>query len=816
MSESDTKDNTRTVLKIGGMTCAGCVNAIQNKLLETKGVTKCEVNLGAEKATLEFDSKITDISKLEKAIDDAGYRVVYEKINVRIDGITDASDARSLENKLSSKNGVRNASVNYGSGQAILEYNPSLLSVSDIRKIIKESGYNIISEDIQESPEEIEARKTKSLFIVGLILSIPVILLGHHGIHNLSIHLMSQTEAAYLSFVCASIVQIWIGMRFYKGAYKMAKMKSANMDTLIVLGTVTAYVFSVFNTFPKPVWENIHYEASVMVIIFILLGKYLESKTKGKASSTIKKILEIQPKVAKVRKDGKEIDVPVDLIQKGDIIIVHPGEKIPVDSKVVEGYSAVNESMITGESMPVTKKTGDFVIGGTINQEGSLVIEASKIGNETFLSQVVGLVEDAMGKKPPIQQIVDKVAGRFAFVVMGIAISTFLSWYFVGGSFAIMTAVIPTVAVLVVACPCALGLATPTAVMVGMGMAAQNGIIFKSGQGLELLGKITTIVFDKTGTLTLGKPTVTDTISVSPQSYSEKQILEIAATAERKSEHPLARSIVQRAKDIGIAVGEPTLFIAVPGKGVKAKVNDQRIIVGSIEMFVKENIDISEIRGITEKLQDEGKTVSLVSVDKKIIGALALSDTPKPSAKHAIEEIHKKNIEVIMLTGDNKQTAMAIAKEIGIKKTIANLMPSDKVEAINKLQEDGKIVAMIGDGINDAPALTQANVGIAIGAGADIAVESGDIVLIHDNLIGVVSAIEISRKTIAKIKQNLVYAFMYNIALVPVAAIGLLYPALAGIAMAASSVSVTGSSLTLKRWKPKQNLIQDVDYIKNI
>lgn len=797
--------NSKTVLKIGGMTCAGCVNAIQNKLLDTRGVTKCEVNLGAEKAILEYDPTQTDVSRLEKAIDDAGYRVVYDKINVKISGLADASDASGLEHKLSTKTGIRKASVNYGNAQAVVEFNPSLLSTSDIKTIIKNSDYEIISEEIQESPEEIEAKKTKSLFIIGLILSIPVVLLGHHGIHNLSIHLMDQTWAVYLSFACASVIQIWIGKRFYKGAYKMAKMRSANMDTLIVLGTVTAYVFSLANTFPKPVWENIHYEAAVMVIVFILLGKYLENKTKGKASSTIRKLLELQPKMAKVRKDGKEVDTPIELLQKGDIIIVYPGQKIPVDSRVIEGNSAVNESMVTGESMPVTKKPGSFVIGGTINQEGALVIEAAKVGQETFLSQIVELVEDAMGKKPPMQQLVDRVAGRFAFIVIGIAFATFLSWYFIGVPFAIMTAIIPTVAVLVVACPCALGLATPTAVMVGMGMAAQNGVIFKGGQSLESLGKITTIVFDKTGTLTQGKPTVTDIISIDPQSYSEKQIMEIAATAERKSEHPLARSIIQKARDSNITIGEPSLFIAVPGKGVKAKINEQRIMVGSTGMCTKEGIEISKIKEIIIKLQNEGKTISIVVADRNPVGILALSDTPKPSAKKAIEQIYKKNIEVIMLTGDNEQTALAIARELGIKKIVANLLPSDKVEAISKIQKEGKIVAMVGDGINDAPALTKADVGIAIDTGTDIAVEAGGIVLIRDNLTDVVSAIEISRKTLSKIKQNLVYAFVYNIALVPVAAFGLLYPALAGIAMAASSVSVTGSSLSLKRWRPKQN-----------
>jgi Cu+-exporting ATPase len=799
---SETNNKARTVLKIGGMTCAGCVSAIQNKLHETEGVKNCEVNLGAEKAVLEYDPAVTDIARLEKAIHDAGYRVVYEKMSVKVGGLTDASDAGSLEKKLSSKQGIRKVSVNYGNAKASLEYNPSLLSASDIRKVFVESGYEIISEEEQKSPEEIEAKKTRSLFIIGLILSIPVILLGHHGIHNLSIHLMGLAEASYISFVCATVVQVWIGWRFYRGAYKMARMGSANMDTLIVLGTTTAYVFSVFNTFPTPVWENIHYEASVMVIVFILLGKYLESKTKGKASSTIKKLLEMQPKVATVRKDGKETEVSVELIQVGDMILVRPGQKIPVDGKIIEGHSAVNEAVATGEAMPITKMAGDTVIGGTINQEGSLVVEATKVGSDTFLAQVVSLVEDAMGKKPPMQKLVDNVAGKFAFIVIGIAIATFLSWYFVGEPAALMAALIPTVAVLVVACPCALGLATPTAIMVGMGMAAQNGIIFKGGQGLETLGKINTIVFDKTGTLTEGRPQVTDIIAVGAD-ITEKKVLEIAAAAERKSEHPLARAIIQKASEGEISVGEPSLFIAVPGKGVKAKVDGQRVIVGSTRMSTKDEIDISAANESIQRLQGQGKTVSLVSVEKKVIGIIALSDTPKPSAKSTVRQLSKKNIEVVMLTGDNEQTASAIAKDLGIAKVLANMRPSDKVEAITKLQKDGKIVAMVGDGINDAPALTQADVGIAIGAGTDIAVEAGDVVLIRQTLDGVVYAIDVSKKTLGKIKQNLVYAFVYNTALIPVAGLGFLYPALAGLAMAASSVSVVSSSLFLKRWKPK-------------
>ena len=801
-------NSSKTVLKIGGMTCAGCVNVIQNKLADIDGVEKCEVNLGSEKAVLEYDPKKTTLLKLEDAIKNAGYQVVYEKLVVILEGLTDASNAEQLEKKLLSVLGIKNASVNYGNAQATIEYNSTLLSLADIRKTLQDSGYPIISEDIASSAEEVEAKKTKRLLTMGIIFSIPIILFGHFGTQYISLPLSGTSESIYISFVCATVVQLFVGRRFYVGAFKMAKMKSANMDTLIVLGTTTAFVFSIFHTFPNVVFEHIHYETTAAIITFIILGKYLESKTKGKASSAIKKLLELQPKVATVRKDGIESEVPIELLQQGDVVIVKPGEKIPVDSKILEGISAVDESMVTGESIPITKKLHDTVIGGTVNQEGSLTIQVIKTGKDSFLSQVVSLVEDAMGKKPALQLIVDRVAGRFAFGVMGIALVTFFSWMLaVPGE--IMIALIPTVAVLVVACPCALGLATPTAIMVGMAKAAQNGVIFKGGPSLESLAKVNTIVFDKTGTLTEGKPQVTDLIAINEidivggNSSSSNSLLEIAAIAERKSEHPLARSLINYAKESRISIGEPSSFISVPGKGVEAKFQEQKILVGNQTMMEKEGISLNKVSEQIKQLQHQGKTISLVAIEKELVGLIAFLDTAKPSAKITIKHLNEKGVEVIVLTGDNELTASTIAKELGIKRILANLMPSDKVDAIVNLQKEGKKVAMVGDGINDAPALSQSDVGIAIGSGTDIALEAGDVVLVRDNLVDVLSAIEISKKTLGKIKQNLVYAFAYNAALIPVAGVGFLYPALAGLAMAASSVSVVSSSLMLKRWKPK-------------
>jgi len=805
--ETEQTQVERTALKIGGMHCAGCVNSIQNFVLGLDGIKKCEVNLASEKAVLEFDPKSVDVQKIEKAIEEAGYKVVYEKLTLKIGGITDSSDADNLERRIKTLNGVREASVNYGNSQVLVEYNSALLSLSDIRQFINKSGYQILSEDLSASAEQVEAKKLKKLFTIGIAFTIPIMILGYPE-YMPFVPFAGTDTAAYVMFACASVVQFVTGSRFYSGAYRIARMKSANMDTLVIIGTTAAYLFSAYNTFPTPTWHNIYYDAGAVVITFIILGKYLENKTKGKASSTIKKMLELSPKTARIKKDGQETEVPIELIQEGDLIIVRPGEKIPVDSVVIEGHSAVDESMITGESMPVEKKIGDIVIGGTVNKEGALLVKAAKVGGDTVLSQIVKLVEDAMGRKPPMQKMVDKIAGYFAFVVMGVALATFLGWYFVApaGAHLIATALIPAVAILVVACPCALGLATPTAVMVGMGKSAQNGVIFKNGEALEMLGKTQVAVFDKTGTLTEGKPQVTDIIDVqsnSDDTTTKNKILEIAATAEQNSEHPLAKSIVQKAKDSNIRIGQTSDFIAIPGKGIDVEYNGCKILVGSLGLMKDEGIDTGMAEQIISKLQDEGKTAILVVSEKKLLGIIALLDTPKPSAKSAVKSLQENGIKVIMLTGDNERTAATIAKELGIDRIIANVLPYEKVNVIKKLQEEGNKVTMTGDGINDAAALTQANTGIAIGSGTDIAIEAGNVVLIRNDLKDVITAIEISKKTVSKIKQNLLYAFAYNAALIPVAGFGLLYPALAGLAMAASSVSVTSSSLMLKRWSPK-------------
>lgn len=797
----------KTLLKIGGMHCAGCVNSIQRYVSTVDGVSKVEVNLANEKASVEYDPAKVAVSDIEKAVEEAGYRVVYEKVSLKVEGITDSVDAQRLEQAVSRMEGVRSAYANYGNAQVLVEYNPALVSLADMRKKIGDAGYTIVGEDAQASAIDIEAQRLWRMFIIGVAFTIPALLFSYPELFTF-LPLAGTATAAYVAFATASVVQFVTGSRFYVGAFRIARMKSANMDTLVVLGTTAAYVFSAYNTFPEPMWHGIYYDASSLVITFILLGKYLELKTKGRTGAVIRKMLELQPKTAKVKRaDGSEIETPVELIQPGDIIIVRPGEKVPVDSVVVQGESAVDESMATGESVPVHKKAGDGAIGGTVNQEGMLLVKATKVGADSFLSQVVRLVEEAMGKKPAMQKLVDRIAGYFAYAVMAVALATFAAWYAVASPGSAEQAIIPAVAILVVACPCALGLATPTAIMVGMGKGAANGVIFKSGDVIEALSKIKVTVFDKTGTLTLGRPQVTDVVQLKQeigtagQSVHGTSVLALAATAENYSEHPLAKAIMSHARNAGVEPAEVSDFQVTAGMGVTAVLDKTTIRVGNVEFIEGAGVATGSSVQAVEKLQSQGKTAVLVSANGEVVGVIGLMDAPKPGAKEAIAALKRLGIEPVMVTGDNRRTAEEIARQVGIERIYAGVLPSGKVDAINEIRKSGT-VAMVGDGINDAPALTAADVGIAIGSGTDLAIEAGSVVLVRSDIYDVVSAVEIARKTAGKIKQNLFYAFAYNVVLIPVAAMGLLYPALAGLAMAASSVSVTASSLALKRWKP--------------
>ena len=796
----------RTLLKIGGMHCAGCVNSIQRYVSTLQGISNVEVNLANERAVIEYDPSKIKIGAIEEAIRASGYRVIYEKIILSIEGITDSSDASRLEQNISQMEGVRNVSVNYGNSHADVEYNPVLASLADIRKRIADSGYRVLSESAHASVQDVEAQSLRKLFFIGFVFTVPVVLFSYPEVFGF-VPLAGTNVAAYIAFAAASIVQFIPGGRFYAGAFRIARLRSANMDTLVVFGTTAAYVFSALNTFPTPSWHDIYYDASALVVTFIILGKYLELKTKAKTGSIIRNMLELQPRTARVKKgEGTEIETPIELIQPGDIVVVRPGERIPADSVIVQGESAVDMSMVNGESIPVNKKTGDTVVGGTVSTEGMLLVKVTKVGADSFLSQMVRLIEDAMGKKPAMQKMVDRFAGYFAYAVVIVAAATFVGWYlFVPGDLG--SAIIPAVAILVVACPCALGLATPTAIMVGLGKAASNGMIFKSGESIETLSRVSVAVFDKTGTLTSGKPSVTDIVQIQEVlpvagnvQTGEQQILELAATAEQWSEHPLAKAIVAQAKINGIPLREVDDFHAAPGLGVTAVYKGMKLKVGS-PSFIGANSSANLIG----RMQQEGKTVVLVSVNNRVIGAIGLLDTPKRSAREAISELRSLGIDSVMLTGDNRTTAEEIAQMVGIERIFSDVLPSGKVDIVRKLQQEGHKVAMVGDGINDAPALSAADVGIAIGSGTDLAVEAGNLVLISDDIRDVASAVRIARKIVAKIRQNLIYAFAYNVVLIPVAAIGLLYPALAGLAMAGSSVSVTLSSLALRRWSPKKN-----------
>ncbi|GIU70628.1 MAG: copper-exporting P-type ATPase A [Candidatus Nitrosocaldaceae archaeon] len=783
----------KVALKIEGMHCAGCVVAIQDYLSDLEGVINCEVNLATNKAIIEYDPKKIDLRSIEKAIEDVGYKVVYEKISLRLKDLTEI-DAKAIEDLLKHE-GIRKVSVNHINSQIYLEYNPMLISLAEIRSILESKGYEILSEDITAEEDE-EVKKLKRLLIIGSILTIPVILYSYK---EYLAFLPFEDRSSYIMFGFATIIQVLLGYRFYMGAYRIARLKSANMDTLIALGTTAAYLYSVYNTFASI--DILYYDASAIILTLVLLGKYIENRMKGKASSVIKKLLELQPKNARVLRDGEYEEVPIELLKVNDIVLVKPGEKIPIDGVIIEGYSTVDESMITGEYMPVSKKEGDKVIGGTINKEGSILVRVEKSIEDTLLAQITSLVEEAISKKPMMQRLIDKISGYFTFGIIGIASITFLAWYAYTNNIA--DAIIPAATVLVIACPCALGLATPTAVMVGMGKSAQYGVIFKSGEALELLANIDTMVFDKTGTLTEGKLEVTDIIPVmkaSREGVLASDILTIAASLESVSEHPIADAIVRRAKSEGRRLEKVEKVRIIPGRGVKGIVNGKSVIIGSID-FISKSIDVSPYKDVIEELENKGKTPILLAMDKEVIGILGLFDTIRREARYVISKLKEKGIRCIMLTGDNKVTAETIAKELGIDEVKAEVLPDDKAQVIKELKANNR-VAMVGDGINDAPALIEADVGIAIASGTDIAIESADVVIVRNNLYDILYAYEISKKTINKIKQNLIYAFGYNVVLIPLAALGLVYPALAALAMAASSVSVTTSSLLLKRWKP--------------
>jgi Cu+-exporting ATPase len=743
-----------------------------------------------------------------------------KKVALAITGMHCVTCAKTIENSLKYYDGIINATVNFASEKLYVEYDTEKMNIQKIKDAVKATGYT--AEEEMEDMREGEIMNLKIKIIASIIFTLPVFFGSFSDIFSWVPEFFTEP---YVLLVFATPVQFWIGSMFYKGLFLSIKNKRPDMDTLISIGTSAAYFYSAAVTiFPSYFIQHgfqiqLYFDSAAVIITLILLGRYLEMIAKGKTSEAIKKLLKLQAKTARVIRNGKEVEIPIEEVKVGDIVIVRPGEKIPVDGVVTDGYSSVDESMISGESIPVEKKKGDEVIGATMNKIGLLKFKATKVGKDTMLAQIVKIVEEAQGSKAPIQRLADTVASYFVPAVIIIALVSSFTWYFLGNmilggtylaNYSSMTPFLFSltifISVLIIACPCALGLATPTAIMVGTGKGAENGILIKNGESLERAYKMDTIVFDKTGTLTKGQPVVTDIIPIN----SKEDVLKYAAISEKGSEHPLGEAIVKKANEKGIKIPYADSFKAIPGHGVRAIYKKKTILLGNRKLMTDNKIEIKNIEDKITKLEDEGKTAMIVALNKKIIGMIAVADTLKEYSKEAVEALHDMKKEVVMITGDNERTAEAIARQVGIDRILAEVLPEDKAKEIKKLQDAGKVVGMVGDGINDAPALAQADIGIAIGSGTDIAIETGGIVLIKEDLRDVVTAIDLSKKTINKIKQNLFWAFFYNTTLIPVAA-GLLYPflgillnpMLAAGAMAFSSVSVVSNSLLMRFYRPK-------------
>lgn len=799
-----------TTLQITGMTCAACAVRIEKGLNKVEGVEAATVNLALERSSIKYDPAVTNLEALEKKVRDLGYDVVTEKTEFDITGMTCAACATRIEKGLNKLNGVSKVNVNLALEKATVEYNPSALSKNEIIQKVEALGYGAMVKDEAQQQETADYRqkeieKQTGKFIFSTILSLPLLwaMVGHFSFTSF-IYVPEMFMNPWVQLALATPVQFIIGKQFYVGAFKALKNKSANMDVLVALGTSAAYFYSVYLSFSAIGGTShtveLYYETSSILITLIILGKLFEAKAKGRSSEAIKKLMGLQAKTALIERNGIEQEVPLEEVIVGDIIHVKPGEKIPVDGRIVDGRSAIDESMLTGESVPVDKSVADDVIGATINKNGFLKIEATKVGRDTALAQIIKVVEEAQGSKAPIQRLADQISGVFVPIVVGIAIVTFFVWYFwvAPGDFA--EALEKMIAVLVIACPCALGLATPTSIMAGSGRAAEFGILFKGGEHLEMTHRISTIILDKTGTVTNGAPVLTD-VYLESSSLNEEELLSLVGSAEKQSEHPLAQAIVQGIKEKGIAFKDVTMFESVPGFGITANVDGNELLIGTRKLMNKYQVPIDPALDKMGTLEREGKTAMLVAVNQSYAGIVAVADTIKDTSKSAIKRLKEMGLEVIMITGDNQQTASSIAAEVGIDKVIAEILPEGKANEVKKLQAQGKKVAMVGDGINDAPALAIADIGMAIGTGTDVAMEAADITLIRGDLNSIADAIFMSKKTINNIKQNLFWAFGYNTLGIPIAALGFLAPWLAGAAMAFSSVSVVLNALRLQKVK---------------
>ena len=817
--------------KITGMTCSACGKAAERAVKKVDGVVNQSVNMATEKINIEYDGDKVKFEDLEKAIRKAGYNLIedvnYNKVDFKIGGMTCASCAKVIERAVNKLDGIENINVNVATERATINYDISKLKLTQVRNTIEKAGYKVLekSESQNENLDEdklIKEKEMKTLFskfLVAVGFSVPLLYIamgpmvpspiGPWPVPNIINPTTNSLNYALIQLILVIPVMI-AGNKFYKNGFKAIINKSPNMDSLVAIGTLAAFVYSLYTTFQMGTanmvsiheHHQLYYESAGIIIALILLGKYLESRSKGKTSEAIKKLIGLQPKVAIVIKNKKEIEIPIEEVEVGDLIVVKPGSKIPVDGIVIEGHTSVDESMLTGESIPVEKNIGDKVTGASINKNGSIKFKAEKVGLDTALSQIIRLVEDAQGKKAPIAKLADTVSGYFVPTVITIAIVTALLWFTIGGQ-GVEFALTIFISVLVIACPCALGLATPTAIMVGTGKGAENGILIKGGEALELAHKIDTIIFDKTGTITEGKPKVTDIVV--NKSIDKDYLLKIAASAEKGSEHPLGEAIVRFGEEKNIDFMKVEKFRAIPGYGIEVSIDNKNVLLGNKKLMDDRKISLGNLSKTSDELASQGKTPMYIALENELGGIIAVADVVKSSSKKAIDKLHSMGIKVAMVTGDNKKTANTIAKEVGIDIVLAEVLPQDKSNEVKKLQNQGRFVAMVGDGINDAPALAQADIGIAIGNGTDVAMESADIVLMRSDLMDVPTAIKLSKETIKNIKQNLFWAFAYNTVGIPVAA-GVLYifggpllnPMIAAAAMSLSSVSVIGNALRLK------------------
>lgn len=802
-------ENKQLILPVSGMTCANCVATIERNLKKLDGVHSAAVNLSSERAVVDFDPSLLKLDDLVGRVRKAGYDVTAGEADLMIRKMSDDRDAKRLEKTLRDLEGVLDAQVSIVTEHARVRYIPTVISQAEMRQAVSSAGFEAVelggeAEDAEGKAREAEIRQQRRLLITGLVFTIPLFLLSMGRDFNLIPHAIGHAPwMNWLMLALATPVQFYVGWQYYVGGYKSLRNGSANMDVLIAMGSSTAYLYSI-TVLLGWIPGHVYFETSAVIITLIRLGKYLEARAKGRTSEAIKKLLSLRPKTARVVRDDIELDIPTDDVQVGDVVLVRPGETIPVDGMVIEGRSSVDESMLTGESMPVEKKPGDTVVGATLNKLGALRFEATKVGKETALARIIHLVEEAQGSKAPIQKLADQISGIFVPVVILIAVLAFLGWLLLAppptagtDMTAFTRALIRMVAVLVIACPCALGLATPTAVMVASGKGAENGILFRSGEALEIAGKARVVVLDKTGTVTRGQPAVTDTYT--SDGVSPEEVLMLAASLEKGSEHPLGESLVAEASTRGLALVPPETFNAVIGQGVEGLVNGKKVEVGSPRMFTDRGYELDPWQTRLKELQAGAKTAIFTAVDGQIRAVFGIADTVKDGSRDAIAGMKGMGLHVVMLTGDNKQTAEAIAGQVGIDEVVADVLPDAKSAAVKKLQESGQVVVMVGDGINDAPALAQADLGMAIGTGTDVAMAAAPVTLMSGDLIGVPRAIALSRRAMKTIRQNLFWAFFYNIILIPAAVIGLMNPMLAAGAMAFSSVFVVSNSLRLRR-----------------